>query len=229
MKKQIPLKVRQVIESIIQENRQLFNVSLDKYSKVKILDADPNSFFHFTFIESYLEEKKNNKDEIIYNIAFTPRNEHLIEEVAIETDFDGFAWHFKNWCTLIEKYNEESSIFGDSISQSYYDELEPDFKIVDEDADYKPFSIEQQKAIVAFLNRSKKLLAAQKKDIDDAEGVISLIEEAKRTISRCTKSQVVKKIRKIVAKGFKVGLQVGEKLLIDFSTELAKKLLTSGH
>ena len=225
MKKVLPLKVRRIVESNLKGKEHLFKFRVDKESTLTIYDADTESEFYFTYVEAY----QDNNSNPIHRVWVQPRNSEDIEETELEVDIKTLEVSFEQWCNLIVEYNQESSVFNDSISQSYYDELEPNFKIVDEDADVKPFSIEQQKVIVQFLNRSKKLIAAQKKDIDNAKEVISLIEEAKRTITRCTKSEVVRKIRKIIAKGFKVGLQVGEKLLIDFSTELAKKLLTGGQ
>ena len=54
---------------------------------------------------------------------------------------------------------------------------------------------------------------------------LSLIEIAKKSLSKSTKGEVVKSIRKIISKAFKISLQIGEKLLINFTTELAKKLI----
>ena len=116
-------------------------------------------------------------------------------------------------------------MFDDNITQAYYDEIEPKFKIIDEDANYNPFSIEQQKRIVAFLNTAEKVLKDNPKQTSEIKESIELINETKNNINISTKTKVIKNIRKIVAKGFKIGLHVGEKLLIEFTTELTKKLL----
>ena len=90
------------------------------------------------------------------------------------------------------------------------------------------FEKAREETIVLFLNECKKVVNAQKKDIGDAKSIVALIEETKRTMSRSTKKEVVNTIRKIIAKSFKMGLDIGERLLVKFTAEFAYKMIT-GH
>ena len=117
-------------------------------------------------------------------------------------------------------------MFDDNFEKIYYDDIGPNFGIIDNDAEINPFRIEQQKRIVAFLDKAEKVIREEKVgDKITKEETIKLIQETRNTITVSTKKKVINNIRRIIAKGFKFGLQVGEKLLIDFTTELAKKLL----
>ena len=123
------------------------------------------------------------------------------------------------------KTNKRSILFDDPIANSYYEEIEEFFKIIDDDAELKGYSIKQQLKINEYLDSINVIISNENQEDLDVIETLSLIEIAKKSLSKSTKSEVVKSIRKIISKAFKISLQIGEKLLISFTTELAKKLI----
>jgi len=229
MKKTVPLSIRRMIDSYTKEHPDLFKVVSNKSDIIKLVDADPESDFYFQIYDAQENHSSNKKPaDILFSVYYVPYHHDILEPVDLNLNRDNLKIHFEKWIKFLIDFNKPSVAFEDNISQAYYDELEPKFQNVDEDADFAPFSIEQQKTITLFLNECKKVVNAQKKDIGDAKSIVALIEETKRTMSRSTKKEVVNTIRKIIAKSFKMGLDIGERLLVKFTAEFAYKMIT-GH
>ena len=186
------------------------------------MDLDNSSDFYFEIMR-VIPASGNNK--VAYRIKYLPHSEETLSPLETNVSLSNFRAHFTKWKNLLIESNKESPFFDDEFEKTYFEEIAPQFEIVEEDANIKPFSIEQQKMITAFLNKAEKVIKQRKDDSKDSKSTIELIGKTKSEITKSTKKQVIKNIKTIIAKGFKIGLQVGEKLLIEFSTELAKKLL----
>jgi hypothetical protein len=224
MKNKIPIGLRKVIDEVYRENENLFKLEFNENSIAKFIDSDDESDF---FFEIKTINAENGNRDVTYSIQYKPYNEETLAPRSLNVTLKSFKEFFLKWKSLLIESNNVSPLFDDNFTQTYYDEIEPQFEILDKDAEYKPYSILQQKRIIEFLDKAEEILKEQKNN-SDTEKTIELIENTKSIISKSTKKEVVKNIRKIIAKGFKVGLKIGEKLLIEFTTELAKKLITSG-
>jgi len=218
MKKSIPLAVRKTLEKNGALNRSLFKAIYDSNSLTHLVDIDEESEFHF-IIKKFLGNGN-------FGVIYAPVSEVNIGQVSIEVNIDLLNKHLSNWIYLLTQYNKPSTFFDDPILQTYYDDLAPQFDIIEEGAEVKPFNFEQQKRLLQFLERTETIVSNEI-DEQEAQPILILIQETKTTMSNSPKKKVIEKIRKIMARAFKAGLQVGEKLLIDFTAELAKKLLTS--
>jgi hypothetical protein len=208
----------------LSEDKNLpFSIQFDSFTSIVIFrDLDPDSDFYFK-IESVNSLNVNNR--VTYKIKYKPYTEETLDYKNKTAYPEELELLISEWRDLLQKFNEKSPIFDDTIEQSYYDEIEPQFEILDEDAGYRPYPIEQQKQIILFLKKAKEIVENEN-DLE-VKNTVDLIEDTKNSISKLTKKEVVTKIRKIVARSFKIGIQVGEKLLIEFSTELVKKLITT--
>ncbi|NLP59520.1 hypothetical protein [Lutibacter sp. B1] len=224
MKKKIPIGLRKIIDEVYRENENLFKLEFNENSIAKFLDSDSESDFFFEIKKINTENVNRN---ITYTVEYKPYNEETLAPRTVPVTLANFKAFFLKWKSLLIESNKMSPLFDDNFTQTYYDEIAPQFEILDDDAEYKPFTILQQKRIIEFLDKAEEILKEQKNNLD-AENTIELIENTKSTITKSTKKEVIKNIRKIIAKGFKVGLKIGEKLLIEFTTELAKKLIMSG-
>lgn len=223
MKKKIPLTIRRILEKVLKDKDQPFTIHHDLYSSVLILkDKDPVSNFYFDIknINSINVNKR-----VTYHIDYKPYSEETLKSKFETVHPEELKNRILEWRELLIKFNEESPIFDDKIVQAYYEEIEPEFEILDEDAAFKPYPIKQQKKIILFLDKAKEII--KKEDDPEIENIVSTIDTIKNSISKMTKKEVVTKIREVIARGFKIGLRVGEKLLIEFSTELVKKMITS--
>lgn len=226
MKKSIPLTLRKALEEAAANYKNLFTIESDENSLVIFKDKDINSDFHFSIIRANTET--NNQRS--YLVVYKPMNEDSLSMNKVNMSVNSIKLNLVAWLKIIQELNKESPIFDDPIVQSYYDELESVFEIIDEDADVKGYSISQQKNIIAFLSHITLTLKVYEEEKgcnkDEIKEIIDLVEGTKETISKNTKREVSIKIRKIIAKAYKIGLVIGEKLLLDFSTEFAKKMIT---
>jgi len=225
MKKTIPLTLRRAIEEVAVNYKNLFTIESNESSLVIFKDKDKDSDFYFNVIKANTET--NNQRS--YLVEHKPINEDSLSINKVNMSVNSIKVYLTAWLKLIQEINKESPIFDDPIVQSYYDELESEFEIIDEDADVNAYSINQQRKIIAFLSHITLTLQAYEDEKgcndDEIKEITDLVEDTKETISKSTKREVFNKIRKVVAKTFKIGFEIGEKLLIEFSTELAKKMI----
>lgn len=221
MKKNIPIAIRALIEEISDSGKNLCKAVFDENCVLLLKDSDKDSDYYFRIKTVIYDQSSGNTN---YDIDYKPCSEEHLNPKVTTQKIDGVKALFKTWKKLLEESNKPFFLFEDEITQSYYDELEPNFEIVDEDAPFKPFKIDQQKAIVIFLDKVKSIISEEVEQDSDLIETISLIEESKKSISKSTKKEVIQKIRRIIAKGFKMGLEVGGKLLIEFTTEFVKKM-----
>lgn len=219
MKKKIPLIVRQALEEMASELGENFIVEFEEGSVVTFLDRDIDSNFYFE-----LKKISNKGQHTQYETTYRPSSDEHLDGRSVSLTTSNFKQHFTIWKDLVNAMSEPSILFDDVFTKKYYDELEPEFQIIDEDSEYAPFSLNQQERIIAFLDYVDEF-AKSLQDSQEKSDILSLSEKTNASISRLTKSQVIKNIRQIVAKGYKIGRDVGQKLLIDFTTELVKKLL----
>lgn len=222
MKKNIPIAIRALIEEISDLGKNLCKAEFDENGVLLLKDSDIDSDYYFR-IKAVKYDNSSGKTN--YDIEYKPCSEEHLNPYITTQKIDGVKALFKTWKRLLEESNKPFSLFEDEITQSYYDEIEPNFEIVDEDASFKPFKIDQQKAIVIFLDKIKSIISEEAEQDSDLLETMSLIEESKKSISKSTKKIVIQRIRRIIAKCFKMGLDVGERLLIEFTTELSKKII----
>jgi len=226
MKRTIPLTLRKAIEEVAVNYKNLFTIESNESSLIILKDKEKDSDFYYKIVKANTET--NNQSS--YLVQYKPINEDSLSVNTQNMSIMSVKMTLTAWLKLIQETNKESPIFDDLIVQSYYDELESDFEILDEDADVNAYSIGQQRKIIEFLSHIAVTLQAYEiekgYDKNEIKEITDLVEETKETISRSTKREVFNKIRKVVAKTFKIGLEIGEKLLVEFSTEFAKKMIT---
>jgi hypothetical protein len=225
MKKKIPLGLRKIMETESSGFNEIFTTEFTNNCIVRFKDADINSDYFFEITKINLSQVLN---DTTYAIKYKPSDELTTESRGRNVKLSGFGEYFKRWKHLLMESNKESPLFDDYFTQTYFEELEPKFEILDEDSSFKPYSIEQQKKIIWFLENVENILKEENTELKEVKETFELITETKNNISKTTKKNVVKNIRIIIAKGFKIGLEVGQKLIIQFSTELAKTLLLGG-
>ena len=115
-------------------------------------------------------------------------------------------------------------MFDDPITQKYYDDLESNFKIIDEDADFAPHNFEQQKHLQEFLENAKRKIeaATTPENQHETEEIVKNINEAKDKVSKSTKAENVNRVRKIIAKAYKLRYDIGKELLLEFTADAVK-------
>lgn len=225
LKKKIPLNIRKAIEEIFIESPDLFNYYFEDGFIIKFRDNDFESDFFFNIVKNY----NTSSGEIKYLVEYKPFNHVNLETRSVYLTVQELNKNFKSWVNLLIEFNKESPIFDDYFSQKYYEELEPSFILLDNDAKYSPYTISQQETIVKFLTKIEEEFQDKyySDDDQDVKEILLISGNLKKEISLKTKQKVFDGIRKILSKAFKISLEVGQKLLIEFTTELSKKLIMS--
>jgi hypothetical protein len=224
MKKKIPIALRKTLDKVAREHIDIIEAEFNRDSIIKFFDVDPESDYYFEVQKINISGNQHNTS---YTIKYKPYTDITTAPRNVNVPLSNLENDFKRWISLVQESNSESPIFDDNFTQTYYEDLEPEFEILEKDANYRPFKKDQQKIIIYFLDQAEKIIAKDEKEEnkDNAKETIKLIDLTRSKITQLSKKEVVKNIRKIIAKGFKMGLQIGEKLLIEFTTELTKKLL----
>lgn len=220
--KKIPLGLKKVIERIAINKSPLFNYEFGGDFIINFKDSDPESDFYFKIkkVNSY-----NVNKQITYSVSYKPYSHETLESKLFYLKLNEIGKNFSQWLSYLEEYNLDSPIFDDVFAYTYYNNLEVDFTIVDDDSNFSPFSIQQQELILKFLDKAKAILGQEDKENEDVVNSLELIEETRSEISTSTKLKVIHGIRKFVALAYKVSIETGKKILIEFTTELAKKIL----
>jgi hypothetical protein len=106
--------------------------------------------------------------------------------------------HFNQWIDILTRYNSVSLTLEDKLLVDYQEEFFIDFKIIDDEADTKPFSIKQQAIFDKLIIEMIKELS-EHKDLELDE-IVSDLEELGKTHQLLVKNGVMKKFSLILAK-----------------------------
>ncbi len=221
MKKSVPISIRKILEKVLDDNPSLIRAVPDDKSVVIFKEKyDFDSSFYFK-LES-INVTQNGRT--IYTIEYLPSNNENLKPKRHSTNSEELNTDIKTWIDLLIEYNKESIIFDDKITQKYYEDLEPQFTIIDKDADFAPHSFEQQEQLQKYLDFARHKIEVQvtSENQVEAEEIIKEIIEAKDVISKSTKTENISRIRKIIAKAHKMKYEIGKELLIEFLSDAAK-------
>jgi len=227
LKKQIPLSLRKIIEDNFKGKYHLFTITPSSSTNVllSIKESDEASRFYFWINDIVVRNSKT-----YYTISYMPTNSENMEAYSESVLLDSLERALSGWINRVEAYNEKSIIFDDPIIQKYYNDLEPDFQIVDEDAEYSPYSYEQQDKLLELYDKAK-ILIEENRNSDNSEYaqiILDEINKAETTIHIEPKKQVVNRVRTITAMCMKYGRNVAKAIIAEFLVEVGKRLFLGG-
>ncbi|NLP59342.1 hypothetical protein [Lutibacter sp. B1] len=222
-KKEIPLVVLQIVEPYIKESNDLYQITETKESLMKFIDSDTESDFYFE-IQDF--EVQNNKS--IVSIEFKPRNAQDLELVRVSGDVTNINTYFKKWITILDQYSKIE--YEDPIIKANKERFIEKFKLVDEDAEFSSFNLEQQIFLENYLDKSKEKLAVLKNGKSENEKleITELELEAeiiKTALTKESKQKIIKRLSKFWAKAQKIGLPIIKEIFVSTISELTKRLL----
>lgn len=226
MKKTVPIALRNYLDEVLKGSPNLIKPFFEDKSVVVFKEKhDTNSPFYFKVEE--VNTDQNGKTS--FTVEFVPSNYENLKPTRHAVPIESLKNNIKTWLSLIIEYNKESLVFDDPITKKYFDDLEPQFIIIDKDADFNPHSFEQQEKLQQYLDFAKHKIEAHITPENKAEAseIIKEIEETKEIISKSTKAENVSRIRKIIAKAHKFKYQIGKELLIEFLADAVKWIGTA--
>lgn len=226
-KKKIPLAVKKSIDAISIQKPELIKAVSENDSIVVLKEkGDIDSVFYFKLLKVNLDGDKTN-----YNIDYKPSSEeHLRSSGGLLCNITQFESHLNKWVSLLEQFNQESPIFDDTITNQYYEELEPKFQIIDDDAKTSPFNFEQQGLLLGLYEKTRELVKSHQnpENTDYANIILEEINKAEAYVNQETKQQGIDRLRKITAMCWKYSYQVVKAILAEVLVEVGKRLLTGG-
>jgi len=208
------------IRSIVEKHSSLIKIEKDHDFEMKIVDMDPASTFEFCISKP---EYKQNK--VLFLLRRIPHNTTNLEPQKGQMFADQITRHLQAWIGLIRQYNNVQISPEDSILKAYEDEFFDNFKLVDEDANEKPFSLEKQLMLTEFLDSAVVALKNQEIIKED------LITEAvviKEDLPNLTKQATVKRLSHFFALARKEGLDILKAFYVAAKNELIKQALSGG-
>lgn len=189
----------------------------------KILQIKAINFESFRF-ELISMEMNLNKKEIVFKYQMNPWADTVNKMHGGNANSKDLAERFSAWTALIKRY--EKLDFYDPILSSYESEFFEYFKIDEEDANFKPFNLDQQRALIRFLEDAINL--PNKNEANEAE-IILMIEETLNNVTKESKNKVMHRISKIFAKSRKTSLKLFKDLIDVSKKEVLKELFWSGY
>jgi hypothetical protein len=119
------------------------------------------------------------------------------------------------------------SPYDDPILKQYEAEFISDFNIIDEDAEFTGYNLEQQLFIDEYLDRVVKLLDSHT-DENNKEQIKSInkdISELRKRLTVISKKQTIEALAKIWAKSRKIGFPIIKEIYIQVRNEIIKQLV----
>ncbi|UKN00189.1 hypothetical protein K6119_10640 [Paracrocinitomix mangrovi] len=216
MQKKIPIAIRKILEEALSKHGDIFTIDIEEDKSVLLQDSDPNSDFYFKLLSKPVSNKP-------YSMTFRPFNDENFNATTAHGSLDNIKANIEMWAKLIRKYNQPSPIFDNEKIKFYYDDLEADFEILD-DQDDRMLNRKELRQVVAFLD---ELETATENEAPELKNEVSKeIKEIKAQMSECSKSQLWTKIRTLFAKAYSKRFELGERFLLEFTSSFAVKLIT---
>lgn len=226
-KEHTPLIVHKALEPYLHKSGELF-IKIDSDEdliRFKGSSIDSNFFFN---IKSH--KKINNTNQIL--ISYQPHNEESVESKSAWINCNNIKGHFDLWQRIIGGYSEIKTVFDDPILKSNTEKFLQKFEIIDENAEFETFDLEQQIFLEEYLENSKEKLKQLKKN-QTTEKVIEIeilekeTDEIKNVLTTEPKTKIMARLSKFWGRAQKTGLQVIKEIFVKVAVELGKNLFIS--
>jgi hypothetical protein len=221
-----PLVVLEDLEKILKSIRStcyndLYSFKEQDSSENMISQFKAVNFAGFNF--DLISVELSNSKSIIYTYEMNPWAETVNKKHSGKATSTQIIERFGDWVSLVKRY--ENLDFEDPILHDYETEIFEYLKILDTDADTEPFKIEQQVALVKYLDKIHKIA---KKETPSNEDLIYSIEEAKILVTKEPKNKVMRRVSKILAKSRKSSMKLFKDFVDVLKKEIIKEALWSG-
>jgi len=218
-KKKLSVELNKAIEPLLNEYYGYIRIKKKDGYEVYLCDKDEGSEFYFGIIK---ETYDNNGQYIHYSCK--PQSTTNKTSGSTSNKLPNFSIQFKSWLEII-KYYHQPSILDDPILTGYQEEFYNDFRIVDEDADSRPFSYSQQLCIVQFLDNIANNIdeVKDKRNEELIEEIKEDAESLKNILTNETKNGFMQKLSRLFAKARKAGLKTSNFIFKEFAKEFLKE------
>lgn len=204
MPKAIPFKVLQMLEEAEKKVEEK-NLGIQVVENENLVDLEFQYFDQiFSFSITKYEVKNGN---LSYTYFYKPQNTLEFSTRKAISNNKTLIVHLDLWLDFVKSYIEAPSPFADKYEIFYEEQFYEKYKILDDDADINPFSIDKQKVIKQALNKIEEVVNKNEINASDSanEKVIHLIEEVKSNLRISPKNVILKTWAKLLANYYKIG------------------------
>jgi hypothetical protein len=222
MKNQTPIAMWGNILNVLSKNAHLFVFKQTDNLALHLVDVEPGSHFFF----SCNMENENGK----YEISYAPASELSVRPVKVTVDAEHLYKSVVKWVNILEQYSKiDLSKFTieakeNPVEKAYEDSFFTILKELqtDTDSDTVSFDVFTQLRIDKYISEIIVRLPnymenASETEVKEIEAIRLECQELRKTITKKTKTEILKKIARIWAKGFSFGLDLGKEMLRDFA------------
>lgn len=137
---------------------------------------------------------------------------------------------FEVWIGWLKLYERSHLTLEDKILATYQTEIYDEYKLLDDDAETVPYSINDQLFIDAYLVQSAQKIQLLKEGKSESEQteLNELIDEAesiRKVVTKKSKGEIVRRLARFWGKSKSIGLDVFKEIFIGTISEIAKQLL----
>ncbi|WP_321279283.1 hypothetical protein [Marinifilum fragile] len=225
--KEHPLVFVQTIQSLFTQIRTrvekysaIIRIVKDQDFEIVIEDIDPLSNFS---LEIFEPEFVGNS--VVFQLKQSPTNhlKHELNEFALYSD--QILHQLDGWLNLILQYNNVQISPEEKILKAYEEEFFDNFKLVDEDANNKPYEVGKQLMLAEFLDTA--IVVLKNHEIVHEE-LISEATEIKEELPNLTKQDTVKKLSRFLALIRKKSVELLKALIIETKNQAMKQVVSGG-
>jgi hypothetical protein len=228
-KKDIPLNLLKAIEEVAQSNLDIIKLKKEESTFYTFVETDLNSN---NFFKIYIDGSKiiGNYDGSKFAFEFKPADRNQSRTKITQALTENLKGEFKEWTKLIREIHVTPSVHDDNFTKFYSDYYFDEFKVVDEDANIYPFNPEQQDVIEIYLESLILAIESSPQKIDQSskKELIQDVTAIKNTLTKSTKTQVMKSITKVFGKLFGLSKALGKEIVKEARKHLIKKLIEAG-
>ena len=215
MKQKVPLNIIRLVDNFYKKVEFQLDKEIGENFLIKFKGLNKNKTFFFEITDS-----KIIGGAYQYTISMCPSNEFETKKITIRCNINQLEHKLDYWGNWIKEYSNHSPVFDDPITQSYYDEIGPKFDFLDKDKFVKPYSINQQKQIELILDKVYNIIENENAEPNKKSELLALVESTKNATGSSVKAGIVDSLRKIVAMCYKVGLNLGEKVIVEVTAKI---------
>ncbi len=223
MKKNIPLQVLIELEPFLKNKSNFIKFRKKKDCILSFVDKDIDSDFYFEVTKYEYKASK-----ITYIASKKPMSPFNNENTTLSAPIENLKLQFDSWLKIIEDYDKVPDYFDeDPILKGYQNEFFENLKLLDNDADIKPYNFKQQLAIEKHINSIIATIENEKQS-DETVEILKDSSNLKDNIGKLTKAETFHKICQIWAKIRKYSFQTLKNIMTSSSTKLIEYSVSKG-
>lgn len=134
---------------------------------------------------------------------------------------------FNNWLSLVYEYEKfEIPEFYKSVEDQYAEEFYHELKLIDEDADFKPFSLNEQLRIDSYLEKTIECVKVEQEgSSEDYSEIIDAADKLRKDQSKLSKNATLNKLSVLLGKIRAKSIPFFKMIFNEFTKTLMSEML----